>query len=71
MSAGEGRTSAGEVEHPADEIGVEEKKRRENVRRSREDTQRGSGGRRRMRRVWLYPGRACLCPRTNPPTSAD
>ena len=62
---------ADKVERPADEMRVEEKNRRENGSQSRKNTQKGSGGLRRMRRVWPYPGRACLGPWTNPQTSVD
>jgi hypothetical protein len=62
--------SGGRVERPADEMGMEEKQKGERPPYKGGYT-KGSGGRIRMRRVWLYFGRACICPRTNPQTSPD
>ena len=59
--------SGGRVERQVDEMGVEEKQMGERLLYKGGYT-KGSGGGIRMRRVWLYFGSACICPRTYPET---
>ena len=60
--------SGGRVECPADEMGMEENLKGERPPYKGGYTN-GSGGGIKMRTVWLYFCRACICPRTNSQTS--
>ena len=62
--------SGGKVERPVDEMELEQKQKGERPLYKRGYT-KGSGGGIRMQRVWLYFGRSCICPGTNPQISPD